>query len=439
MRGPADFYDDANQQQLYTLDRLYGLPKFVKEAQHEDPAGIRKLPSHVFADRVRCKFPCHTKQATWLAQAYFCLAEPQYSKEEQALIQDRITKQAAYWGIKGMTDRLRTTWKKLASTERPEVSDSDHALVVDMGEGKKLRRMPMPNPLSVKLAGEYLFANRYNYPYQWRRSSARRILKKAMEYDKRFKDGEKVAGASLGVLKFDDDTQEYLERASGFGMCHPKQAAEQLSRRALMISPRFNDVREKIATIAKELHEMEDCDADLLHKIAEAVDWSDRQTGLYKQYHLGVDLPEEMFFRVLEKEAEAVLNSHVTLTTGNSWPIEAFSHLPAQKIAEVLGGEVAEALAGNHGLLDLEKFAEIAPTLPRPDAELLERALKAAAEDAYAREKQGMSKEGRAPLSAHLNFDKEEWNNWSVDKAREKPREVNFNLQIPLKHPQQVL
>lgn len=436
MRGPADFYDDANQQQLYTLDRLYGLPKFVKEAEHEDPAGIRKLPPHVFADRIRRKFPCHNKKATWLAQAYFCQAEPQYSKEERALIQDRITKQAAYWGIKGMTERLRTTWNKLASTEKPEVSDADHALVVDMGEGRKMRRMPMPNALSVKLAAEYLFANRYNYPYQWRRAASRRILKKAMEYDKRFQDGEKVAGAGMGILKFDDDTQEYLERASGFGMCHPKQAAEQLSRRAIMVSPRFSDAREKFAMIAQELHEMEECDATLLHKVAEAVDWADRQTGLCKQYHLGVSLPEEMFFQVLEKEAEAVLDSHVTLTTGNSWPIEAFSHLPAQKIAEVLGGDVADALEGNHGLLDLEKFAEIAPTLPRPDAELLETALKSAAEEAYQKDAQLM-KQGRAPLSANFSFDKDEWANWNKRMVHADPRTAGHH--IPLQHDQQVL
>jgi len=436
MRGPADFYDDANQQQLYTLDRLYGLPKFVKEAEQEEKAGINRLPSHVFADRVRRKFPCHTKAATWLAQAYFCLAEPQYSKEERALVQDRITKQAAYWGVKNTTDRLRTTWQKLASTERPEVGDADHALVVDMGEGKKMRRMPMPNAMSVKLAGEYLFANRYNYPYQWRRAASRRILKKAMEYDAKFREGEKVAGAGLGVLQFDDDTQEYLERASGFGMCHPKQAAEQLSRRALMISSRFNDVREKIATIAQELHEMEECDAELLHKVAEAVDWADRQTGLCKQYHLGIDLPEEMFFQVLEKEAEAVINNHVTLTTGNSWPIEVFSHLPAQKVAEVLGGDIADALEGNHGLLDLEKFAEIAPTLPRPDAELLETALKAAAEEAYEKDATLM-KQGRAPLSANFKFDKDEWTNWHKRMVAADPRGVG--VESPLRHNQQVL
>ena len=219
MPTPVDFYDDANHQHLYGLDRLYGIPTFVKQAETESTEDLQQLPPHVFADLRHRKFPCHTKAATWLANAYFKLGRDAYSKEDAQQVQGRINKSASYWGITGLVDRFNKTFEKLSNFNEAELPDEKYAIVAESEHGK-IRRLPMPNAFAVKMAGEHLFAHRHQYPYPWRKSAARRILKEALAYDKRAEAGEKVAGAAHGITQFDKDTQEYLERTAGFGIAH---------------------------------------------------------------------------------------------------------------------------------------------------------------------------------------------------------------------------
>ena len=380
MLKALDFYDDANQQQLYALEKLYGTPEFVKKAAIETPEELGSLPDSVFADPRNRKFPCHTKAATWLAQAYFSMSAPAYSKQDATFVQDRINKSASYWGIKGIVDGFKNAWEKIAHSNNMGLRDDDYALVVEH-EGNKIRRMPMPNALSVKVAGEYLFANRYQYPYAWRKQAARRILAKAVEYDEKAAKGEKIAGAEVGATRFEPETLNYLERASGFGIVPPIRAAEKIAQRVLMLNEKHQDVRVKLAEMAVELKTSPILDCETLQKLAEAIDNVDRTTGLAMHYHEGVELPEEMFFDVLEKEAAAIVDGHVTLTTGTIYPIEAFAELPLGKIAEVMGKDfIDEVSDGNQ--IDPIKFASIAKTLPRPDATLLESAIEAAAVEA---------------------------------------------------------
>lgn len=376
MDKPIDFYGDVNQQRLYALEHLCGLPDFVKKAEIEDADNMKDIPSSSFADPRRRLFPCHTKAAAWLANAYFQLARSQYSKDEQLLIQDRLVKYASFWNIRGLIDLFNKTFAKVASPERPDLQDKDFALVATTDEGYKIRRMPMPNALSVKMAGEYLYANRYSYPYAWRKTAARKILLRAMDYDARAAQGEKIAGAALGALQFESATEAYLTRAAGFGTTHPFKAAEKVAQRVMMLPPKFQDFRVKLAEIAVALRDTEHMTPDGFSKLAAVVDAVDRETGLALHYHQGVDMPEEMFFDVLEKEAAEILDKFITLQTGNSYPVGLFMQLPLEKLAAVLGPEVSASVTSSDGItLDATKFAEIIPTLPRSDAALLERAL----------------------------------------------------------------
>ena len=142
MRGPTDFVDDPNQQRFYTLERLHGIPEFVKKASSSERDSIGDLPSHVFADSKRRKFPCHTKAATWLAQAYFTLSQGCYSKKEAELVQDRITKSAEFFNIASMTSAFKKNWTKVAGLGKVNVKDADYALIVNYGDGQKQRMFP---------------------------------------------------------------------------------------------------------------------------------------------------------------------------------------------------------------------------------------------------------------------------------------------------------
>lgn len=371
MGSPKDFHDDVSQRLLYSLEHLYGLPAFVKEAAVEEKDEVSRIPSSSFADPRKRKFPCHTKAATWLANAYFQHSKDAYSKEEASLIQDRIIKAAEYWSIRSIVKTFNKNHTKLASFEGHELEDKDFALVAQFGD-EKIRRFPIPNAPSVKAAGEYLYAHRFEYPYPWRKAAAKRILAKAIEFDEAFERGEKVANQ---ILRFEPDTFDYLQRAAGIGMTHPQWAAEKIAQRVYMLPDRLRPYQIKLAELAVEFRKMTRGSHQQMAKLAEVLDLIDRETGICKNYHEGVEMPEEVCFTMLKKEAEDILDSHITLQTGGTYPVGLLATLPLEKVASVLGEDFLEHIKTPDGDMDIAKFAEILPTLPRPDAKLIERVL----------------------------------------------------------------
>ena len=284
----------------------------------------------------------------------------------------------------------------------------------------------MPNAVSVKLAGEWLYANRFNYPYPWRFTAARNILKTAQDYNDRFARGEKIAGAAIGATEFEPETLAYLERAAGLGIVHPMQAAEKVARRVFMLGKQHDDIREKLAMIATELKDETLVSPAKLRKLAEIIDGVDRETGLALHYADGVDMPEEMFFDILEKDAEAILDSHVTLTTGNSYPVGMLAQLPLEKLAEVIGQESIREVLGFDGQIDLPKLASVLASLPRPDAMLLERVMQEGIPTV--KQAQALTKVARAPLMAKEPFTEESLRE-KLAKQGKKVETVDFTLQ----------
>ncbi len=378
MATPTDFNDDISQRELYAMDHLYGVPQFAKEAQLETKERLDRLPLSCFGDIGNRKFPCHSKAATWLANAYFKKAQASYSKDEVRQIQERLLKAATFWNIKGLVNEYNDKFTKLAHFEAPSLADADYALVVNYGN-EKIRRMPINTALCVKHAGEFLFANRFNYPFEWRKAAADRILRKAVFFDEQHEQGLLKTAENPGPAgNFELETVAYLQRASELGMSMPGRVAVKVAERAMMIPERFVAHREMLLKVAKAFGTKSVCNRGDLHKMACVLDAVDRETGLCMAYPDGLELPEEVCFDVLQKEAEEILDNNVMLQTGNSYPLGAFSILPIEKVAEILGEEIAGSMRGLDNALDLEKLAEIAPTLPRPDAKLLELMLEQA-------------------------------------------------------------
>jgi len=371
MNSPKDFNDDISQQTLYAIEHLHGLPAFVKAASIEGKDEVDKIPSSSFADPRHRKFPCHTKAATWLSNAYFQNSKDAYSKDEGALVQERIVKAAEYWSIRSLVKNFNRSHDKMASFDTSNLQDSDYALVADFN-GNVVRRFPIPNAPSVKAAGEYLYAHRFEYPYPWRKAAARRILAKAVEFDEAFERGEKTAAQ---ILRFEPKTMEYLQRAAGIGMTHPQWAAEKIAQRVYMLPDRLRSYQRKLAELAVELRKMPGCTHQQMSKLAAVLDVIDRETGLCSNYHEGVEMPEEICFKVLQKEAEDILDSYITLQTGTIYPVGMLASLSLEKVAGVLGDEFAAQIKMSDGSMDIAKFAEILPTLPRPDAKLIERVM----------------------------------------------------------------
>ena len=359
----TDFYDDVNQQTLYALDKLTGVPDFVKSATIETQAEIGQLPAHVFADPQHRKFPVHTKAATWLANAYFKHASAHYSTEERRLIQDRISKAASFWKIGSQVTGFNQQWDRLHVFHAPkDLPDEQYALIYKTA-GHTIRKFPIPNAACVKLAGERLFADRHKYTFPMRKFAARRILR-----------AQKQA-----KVQFQPETAEYLARAAGEGSAFPADIATKLAQRAIMVKRQYPDLAMKLAEIAEAIENEKILPASRLEKLAGLVDSVDQSTGLFRYYYEGVPMPEEFLYDIQEKEAQAFLDSHIQLQTGATYPLSQLKKLPLSKIAEVMGKEFADAVSAN-GKISWDKFAEIAPTLPRGDAKLLESIIKSAQE-----------------------------------------------------------
>lgn len=384
MLQPHDVYDDANFQALYAIDKLVGLPNFVKSAAVADHDEIKNLPTEVFGDGINRKFPCHTKQATYLSNAYFQQSRGAYNTKQAELVQGRIDHYAKYWHISSLVGNFNKSWSKVAAfnADDGQLPDEDFAIVAEH-EGHKIRRFPMPNTLGIKLAAEALYANRFMYPYPWRKAAACRILHKAAKADQRALE-KKAFTMDNPALRMNNETHEYLQRATGLGCVHPVVAAEKVAQRWLMIKDTHVGYAEKLAELVQELNDMDPnaVTPSLLEKCASFIDVIDQETGIAAHYADGVELPEEMFFDMLQKEAEAILEELVTLQTGNTYPRGLFTQLPLQKIAAVMGEDFKEAVTGLDGQIDAMQFADVAATLPVIDAVLMERAIKCACEEA---------------------------------------------------------
>jgi hypothetical protein len=400
-------YDDRNQQQLYVLDKLVGLPEFVKQSQMDSEL-VAKLPGGAFADPVHRKFPCHTKAATWLANAYFQQCLPSYKAEEARQVQARLEKWAEYWQASGDLRDFNAKWAAVNSPKAASLTDADFALVAT-ADGVKYRRMPMPTPLAVKAAGDYLYTNRFNYTYPMRKEAAQHILRKAAEF----------TTAGQEAPDWDTHVSDYLMKAAGAGTTHPQWAANKVGLRLLMLGQLRSDdeLRVKVAEAVTALADMEQPDAALFDKMATAIDALDRVTGLHKHYADGVDLPEEIFFEVLEKDAESAITQFVRLTTGSVYSLDQLLTMPLDKIASVLGPDFLSSVQDSAGTFDVPKFIEALPTLPRPDAALIEHAM------------------GHSKMAMEVSA-------WDKDKIKEFFRKrgdktcEDYRMYVALEHPQ---
>ena len=337
-KAAVDYCDDASHQRLHKLSRLMTMPDFVESAPVIAQEDVANLPVAVFADPANRKFPLHTKAATWLAQAYFSHDRHLYPNQQAAVVQDKIDKAAAYWGIGGFTKQARSDVETFQSRVAPELTDADFALIIER-DGQRDPMLPIHNEDNIKASAATLYNMRSKCPYEWRVTAARRILKKA---------------GDLGV-QFDDGLGEYIVKAAGVGSSFPSVAADQLAHRALMIPDSQKEVKVAAAKLAKAVSMMPGLPkAAKLVKIAAIVDRMDREQGFNKYYDQGVPAPEEFLFDLTHEKAAAIRDSYLALTTGVYVPFEALQTAP------------------------LAKIAKVASTLPRDDALMLQRMLRAA-------------------------------------------------------------
>ena len=107
-----------------------------------------------------------------------------------------------------------------------------------------------------------------------------------------------------------------------------------------------------------------------LVKLAETIDIIDQALNLKGKYTDSIRRPEDVIFKVTFTKAASEQAELCTLQTGNVYNKDQLSKLAKEDVESLFGTDFANEVCV--GLdVDPVKMAEVAHTLPTPDAELL--------------------------------------------------------------------
>jgi hypothetical protein len=339
---------------LHRISKLYGLPEFVKDASFEEKQDI--LPSSAFADPWSRKYPCHTKSATYVSNIGFWEQAVNDNNPQDPIIARRLMEFARDWDIEAPVKQALTKIAQDKHNAIPKLTNDDFAFVVDNGNTVD-RKFPIADAETVKQSAHNFTEQRHLFPYDWRKEIASKITEKA---------------AALNV-SLPLEVQAKLDLLINPKAADSEDIADAIETRAYTVKDAA--VRSRLLKVAGSVRSRPPT-LTALYKVASVLDEVDRKTGLYKEYagshsrgHLA--LPETVCFvsPTLEKSAH---DNRIQLQTGNALTkemlkeagLEAFKVLP----------EYIDSIS-TYGKLDLDKAAEVLPTMPVDDARLLEQSL----------------------------------------------------------------
>jgi hypothetical protein len=366
MNEILDQTSDINGQLTYRLTTLFPPPDFVKNASTEAIHGTsEELPLRCYGDPASRLYPCNTKEATWVSMLFFLnnKLEDLYTTKHAQVIEERIDNLAKYWDISTHTDALKERVKVASTNPLFSLPNDEFALIIAHKDGVVERHYPLRNTLEVVKAAEYLDQFKDIIPLADRQKMAQRILEKADKH-----------GAGLT-----DSQTTFLERQAGYGVCAAKDAADLIMSRVSILGRMNKDaeVRTELKAAAKACLDNAEYvrQPSALTKLAGIIDNIDRQYGFHRDYSDSFPRPEDVLFGVTVKAAQSILEDHCALTTGKIYKIADFRKLPLEDIRDTMGDSFADEVSAGGLTTSPDKLADIASTLPRPDAEVLDRLL----------------------------------------------------------------
>lgn len=359
MSSVLDQTADPTRQEFYKFARLYDLPDYVKQASPAstlDPDS--EIASTAFADVRNRQFKCATKAATWVSHLYFLEKRGQMHPKLAEWIGQRLDDFAAHWGIVPDIDRLK---EKHAALNADNLTDDDYMIVWATADGRKDRHYKVRNAGEVKVAAQWFDEHRDHFTYYDRKTMATKLLEKASQY---------------GVV-FPDALDEMLERQACRGTYVPKEAADFIRAR-VMAAPQKTPA-EFTTQLTKLAQQVETnghlaTDTTTIAQLCNTIDVFDRLTKLAGHYTKLLPRPEDVFCKGLFKTARAAVDEAVQLTTGTIYNRGDFESLKLSELRDVFGNDIADECSSGM-LVDAEKAADVFATLPRGDADILDRVL----------------------------------------------------------------
>lgn len=379
-----DQISDTNGVVLHRLVRQYALDEFIKTAA-VDADEISALPSSSFADARARELPCHTREHTVISYAYF-VDDDSGSGRNRSDVESAFSKFAQIWNVEAEMAEIRNRRDKHAADL--STMPDDVFAVVHTHNGERYRSLPLLNDECVKRAAAHLRQFRDRYPLDCRCRAAERIMSKAAEFGVTIRD-------------------PYIVAASRQTLSPAVEIAHGLMRRAKLT----DDAEQKTAMLKLARAIAVGRNTWLCRKAASVMDRFDATNSLRHMYSRGLPTPEEICYRgVTVKQAEAVRDNFVQLTTGTAYSKSALADAGLSPY-RVLGDDFIEQIRVGDDV-NVNKAAELVPTLPRGEAELLDRAMRAA----------GVPTFDQQLKSADVQDDIADWSNREWERALELSR-----------------
>lgn len=346
---------------LYRISKLYSLPEFVKKASDSQiyPKDTDVAdPRSVYAWPKKEMYPVHTPAATWISAASFYDSPPNTSNSELDLIGRRIKEAALYFGIEKHVEEVEKHAKANRDYSLQNEPDDVFALVWTSETGEKQRMIPLRNSQEVKTAAEWFVNYRDDFLYKDRKKIASKIL-----------------AADKGVL--DEDTREVMRKHAGYGFCAPSRAANLVRRRALCVPGKEKTAREGLNKIAAAITKDPKMilNSKTRFKLAEVIDEIDNKLALKSRYDEGLPRAEDILFELSLEKMSEVNEEHVRLTSGAVYKKADLEKISLSTLRKHFGDDFAEDVSDDGLYVNREKLAVIMRTLPRNDAEMIERLL----------------------------------------------------------------
>jgi len=391
MEVVLDQAKDRTGQELHRITSLYGPPEFVKHASYDSICGDPKtLPLHIYADPRARRFPCHTPASTWMSSAFFADKRACYSSRDAELVEARLQKAANYHGIAGDLAQVFEKASRYHANDKAALPDDVFAFVWKKDDGLTERHLPLRNKHEVKCAAEYIQTHRDEFTYNDRQVMAKKVLVKAAEF-----------GADIGA------TSGYLEKQAGNGVCSGNAAAKLLDNRAGLTDNQAAKQQLKAAAQLLRQNPTAAHKPQKLQKLAAFVDAFDRENGIVQDYGHSVPRPEDVLFNITEKTASHVKSAHIPLTSGNIYKIADLQDVKLNTIRDWMGTDFADEVSVGGLHVNMNKLAELLPTLPRGDAEHFDRLLSSTGITPFAKEAahtpEGLTRQDLFALAATYN------------------------------------
>lgn len=354
MAQVTDQTTDFSGAQTHKLVTLYNAPSFVKTAGTVD---YDNLSSEAFAGEQQT-FPVHTPRDVWLSAAFFTQQVGGFPKQAAHRVALNILESARVHGIQ---QEVIDLFEKAASLEEIMAQDDGIYGLEFNQDGRVIKSFPLNNVEEIKLASIQFEARRKDMTSCTRVKLAKEIVKRASE------------------CRASDVVTESVYKTAGAGYVTPRLIADAWWARAhqakrLQKTAAYNLAAASARTFSKAvINSVASEDAE---KVANQLSQFDREVGLTHLYGETLAFPEEAIFSVSHAELHKMASQTMRLVTGNVYELCDLQNLSLEKVAEVLGDDLAAELrCPMTGDMDIEKAAAVLATLPRREAVTLERLL----------------------------------------------------------------